>query len=314
MPPEPDFFLLDSRKQITHAVEVKYYPPDRINPRLIAEGIRRLLLHTEMNQFRKAIFIVSVEMPDELRAHLEEEYGCAIVDQRDLVAMAGKSAELLDDLRTLLDINIAGETKRAETVVHHILTNKLLLAPLEQIEREPESEDLCAELKRLPSGNSTWNQFERLATNILKNLFKDDLVGWYEQERTDDGLNRFDLVCRINNEAGGVWRFIAGELGSRYVLFEFENYSDKLEPGTIYTTERYLLEHGKRTVGFLISRAGVTKNTRTAIQGAMRENGKLIIPLDDEDLCHLLHKRASAGDVTPYIYELVDEFLIKLPR
>jgi len=80
--------------------------------------------------------------------------------------------------------------------------------------------------------HSVWNE-------ALKYLFERDLFGWHEQHETEDGLHRRDLVCRILPNAE-VWRLMLTDLKSRYVIFEFKNYSEPITQSEIITTERYL--------------------------------------------------------------------------
>ena len=59
-------------------------------------------------------------------------------------------------------------------------------------------------------------------------------------------------------------------LNTRYVLFEFKNYTGEIKQGQILTTEKYLLEKGLRRVAIIITRVGADKNAITMAQGAMR--------------------------------------------
>ncbi len=56
----------------------------------------------------------------------------------------------------------------------------------------------------------------------------------------------------------------------------------------VYSTEKYLYEKAKRKVCFLISRKGPTENAVVVCQGAMREDGKLILNLDEDMLIDLI--------------------------
>jgi len=168
-------------------------------------------------------------------------------------------------------------------------------------------------LRSLKAGKKTWLKYELLCAEILKELFDNNLNGWHKQKRTDDGLNRFDLICRIT-PISKFWGFLIDDLNSRYALFEFKNYVGKIKQGQVLTTEKYLLTKALRSVAFLISRKGSDKNGLLTIQGAMRENGKLIIPLTDDDLCEMLKLKNKGDDPSDYIFNIVDDFLMELPR
>lgn len=46
------------------------------------------------------------------------------------------------------------------------------------------------------------------------------------------------------------------DIGSRYVIFEFKKYSEKITQKEVITTERYLYPSALRTVAILISPKG----------------------------------------------------------
>lgn len=87
---------------------------------------------------------------------------------------------------------------------------------------------LCSELSNIPSGKTSFRDYEKKCTEILKYLFPTILTGWNEQLRTDDGLNRYDLVCRAK-KGNEFWNLLINEFNSRYIIFEFKNYTDEIK-------------------------------------------------------------------------------------
>lgn len=81
-------------------------------------------------------------------------------------------------------------------------------------------------MKEIARGKKYWRNYEITCEKILRYLFPGDLHGWHKQKRTDDGLNRYDFVCRIKPSTE-FWQFITQHLDSRYIVFEFKNYSEK---------------------------------------------------------------------------------------
>ena len=51
-----------------------------------------------------------------------------------------------------------------------------------------------------------------------------------------------------------------------------------------------------------------------AARGALRENGKLIINLDIEDMCAMLHLKDQGDDHIAILVERVDDMLMMLER
>lgn len=113
---------------------------------------------------------------------------------------------------------------------------------------------------------------------------------------TADTLHRRDLVCRILAKAAGVWRLMLEDLGSRYVVFEFKNYSKSLTQNEIVTTERYLYPSALRKVSIVISHEDCADSAKAVIAGAMREHGKLIIPLSVPEIIDLLNSKDEGSD------------------
>jgi hypothetical protein len=134
---------------------------------------------------------------------------------------------------------------------------------------------------------------------------------WKRQTTTDDELSRFDLICRITSN-DDFWKTIVQSFHSRYILFEFENYSKKIGQNQIYTKERYLFTKALRSVSFIISRIGANEQAITASKGALREQGKLILILNRNDLCKMLELKDNGGSPNDYISQLLDEYLISL--
>jgi len=155
--------------------------------------------------------------------------------------------------------------------------------------------------------------FEDACIAALKYLFETDLHGWHEQSNTDDELHRRDLICRILPNAE-IWKLMLDDLGSRYVIFEFKNYTDPITQKEVVTTERYLYPSALRKLAIMISPKGCAPSADKVIRGAMREGGKLIVSLTVPQIEKLLIAKDDGGDPNTYLFERVDEFLMGLGR
>lgn len=49
-------------------------------------------------------------------------------------------------------------------------------------------------------------------------------------------------------------------------------------------------------------------------QGAMRESGKLMLVLNDDKVCQMLHMKERGEDPTDLLFDVADDFLLSLPR
>lgn len=294
------------------AIEVKYYRTARVRSSLIESAAARVINNGIGRKTDKGMLVISSFLPGDIRLSLEEKFNIIFVDQIDLRTLAAANPSLIDELDALLELGPEFIDKKISSKRRlHDSGVKLSGASSPPVDRK--GTDLCEELKSLKRGGSTWSKYEDICERILKYLFPNDLQGWHKQKSTDGGANRYDFVCRVRPNTE-YWRFIVDHLNSRYVVFEFKNYSEKIKQGQVLTTEKYLLERGLRKVAIMFTRLGADRNATSMMQGAMREHGKLILALDDEIVCKMLHMKEQGEDPTDFLFELTDDFLLSLPR
>lgn len=278
---------------------------------LIEVSAARLSNIIARQQNMRGLIVVSCNLLPEHREVLQQKFGIAFVDRSDLYVWAAKSPELVDELRAILeDQTSPNDTQKGRDITESLAVN---LRPNESTPTDTQGTDLSNNLRSLKRGKATWSEYEKLCDKILKYLFPNDLSGWHTQKRTDDGLNRFDYICRIKATTD-FWKFLLDHLHSRYVLFEFKNHTGPVKQGQILTTEKYLLENGLRRVAIILTRAGADKNAITMTQGAMRENGKLMLILNDDEVCKMLEMKERGEDPTDFLFDIADDFLLSLPR
>lgn len=63
-----------------------------------------------------------------------------------------------------------------------------------------ESEKLIKKLENIEPGREMFSEYEKICIQILKYLFSDDLALWKFQEKTDEDLYRYDMICKIKND------------------------------------------------------------------------------------------------------------------
>jgi hypothetical protein len=309
---EKGFDLLGEMDNERWAIEVKYYRTARAQPTLIEAAANRLVNNGIKAKVQRGMLVVSCILPVELREMLERKLGLTIIDQVDLQYWVATLPALAQELNALIEADPRDPlTYRPSSEDPQSRSKKL-----SESSTPPEAREgtiLCDELKALKRGKAAWAEYEKLCAKILRYLFPNDLQGWHPQKRTDDGLNRFDFVCRVRPTTE-FWNFLIDHLDSRYILFEFKNYSGKIKQGQILTTEKYLLERGLRRAAIILTRAGADPHAIAMTQGAMREQGKLMLIVNDEQVCKMLHMKERGDDPTDCLFELADDFLLSLPR
>lgn len=282
------------------AVEVKYYRPySRPSSEVVQRAIGSVQYHINSTNVTHGLLVVSCTLHsyDQL---LPKDSKIEVWDLDTVISKAENYPEILEKLYNILEL----DKNLTPLELKKILSKNRL-----------EGENLLFDLKSIPIGRKGAYAFESWCIDVLKYLFGEYLTGWHEQSETIDGLNRRDLVCRVKgNSEAEIWELILDTLRSRYVVFEFKNYTDELSQREIITTERYLYPTALRNCAFILSREGTSKNAKSVIQGAMREHGKLIISLDYEDISKMLKGKDNGEDPNVYLFEKVDEFLIGLGR
>lgn len=294
------------------AIEVKYYRTARPQPSLLEAAATRVVNNGIRAQAKKGMLVVSCLLSDSLRDGLERKFGITFIDRVDLRNWAAVSPVLVDELDAVVESK-EGLQEALWPRRHDPASSSVTLDALHLHPEDTRGTDLCGRLKSTKTGKGGWASYEQLCREILNYLFANDLQGWHSQKRTDDGLNRYDFVCRIRPTTE-FWRFLIDHLNSRYVIFESKNYAGAIKQGQILTTEKYLLERGLRRVALVLTRKGADTHAISMAQGAMREHGKLMLIVNDDDVCKMLHMREGGADPSDYLFELADQFLLSLPR
>ncbi|WP_415881288.1 restriction endonuclease [Neptuniibacter sp. QD34_54] len=309
-----DIIATDPTRNDRIAFEVKYTRNPMYPTSALRISSERLIESANAEGIDKAVLIVAADIKPEIKERVENQYKIQILNLDDLLSLASIDLELLGRLVKLREIDLS--ERNLDSNIKSIIQPTIIKSSSDTSsshENEKIGINFIDVLKAIPLGKEGCYKFEDTVSEILQYLFDGDLTGWHQQKRTTDDLHRYDLICRVIDNST-VWKFISLNLDSRYVLFEFKNYKDKIGQSQVYSTEKYLYEKAKRKVCFLISRKGPSKNAVVACQGAMREHGKLILNLDEDMLIDLINSKISGDDPNELLFEKVDKFLMELPR
>ena len=237
-----------------------------------------------------------------------------------------KIKELSNNELIIIDLpNLLYATKSNEKLYNNILG--VLPKRIDKIYEEKgflESETLChgnyienliGELKKCKKGIELFSTYEDICSEILKSVFENDLCLWKKQEKSNQNLYRFDLICRVKEEnRNSFWSIIENYFNSKYVVFEFKNYGSKITQKEIYTTEKYLYAKALRTVAIIIAASGYDENAYWAVKGTLREQGKLIILLTSDDLIKMLKMKSNVENQSDFLVDKLDDLLIELEK
>lgn len=109
-----------------------------------------------------------------------------------------------------------------------------------------------------------------------------------------------------------LWQMLVQHYNSHFVVFEFKNYSKEIDQNLIYITEKYLFDAALRNVAIIISRKGFSKSAKFAAEGCLKEHGKLILSITDDDLVKML--KLKSDEAADYLLEKLEEFLMGISK
>ena len=69
-----------------------------------------------------------------------------------------------------------------------------------------------------------------------------------------------------------------------------------------------------RGVAIIISCHGTDNNAEKAIRGSLRENGKLILGVDNKGLIKMIESKNNGEEPSSYLYDKLDTMLVDLEK
>ena len=312
--------LKGSFHNVNVIVEIKLYTTKLPKLDLLEKACNHLLAKNETEN-SKLLLIVSNFVTPSLKEEVFKKFGVIVWDIVSLFALSYNHAELyykLENILTQAFRQTVEEFILVEKGAKELILSSFLAANPSKWHKHAVSKGsiLCKELKAIVPGVTTAREYEEKCVEILKYLFdnKTDLTLWALQNTTDDDLNRNDLLCRIVSYERSFWEELSNDFHTRYVVFEFKNYTKKIKQTQIFTTEKYLFLTALRSVSIIIARVGADDNALKAAKGALKEAGKLIVVIDNIDLCKMLTLKDNGDEPTIVLRNRIDEILIKLNR
>ncbi|MER9056988.1 hypothetical protein [Mesorhizobium sp. M0910] len=283
------------------AVEFKMFRWQKDWQRHVRDAISHIHGIVRTEGFDGGIVIVSLDISDQALAELKSTAApeVQIWGLGTLRSLAEKDDALADALEELVSETVldgdSGIRGNVDT-------------------QSPTGWKLASRLRQIPAGKEGWSDFEKYCEQAIRFLFAAELSNLSSQQRTDDKLNRMDLIGRIKSDRGSFWSMIAADFSSRYIVFDAKNYHEPIGQAEIQITEKYLFSKGLRTVAILVARSGADESARKSAETILRENGKFILVINLDDLCHML-TGADAGDPPENrLFERMDEMLMKMGR
>lgn len=299
-----------------YGVETKIYRSRRIPISTIKNSLIQLQYNIQNNKYKGGVLVSTANIEPQIREELKKEFMIEIFDRGILISLASRNENLRNELELiLLELSQSGQEDIYNGVFSAPDKYKMEFIDLKKtnLSQVHKGKVLCEELTALSAGKKTAKEYEIQCEKILKYIFENDFSNWQNQTSTADTLHIFDLIAKISS-TNDFWKLLARDFHSRFVVFEFKNYKKKIKQGQVYSTEKYLYKTALRNIAIILTRDGAEKNAITAMEGSLRESGKLIISLDQKDICMMLTMKDNGDDPNTYLTEKIDSILMKLSR
>lgn len=301
--------ILATKDDTRYLIEVKYSRKNYAPTSSLYDAACRLKVILDKQVVPSiAILVVGTKLKTNLRMKIESIDNIIILDIENLLFLVQDNDSLKSKLLSILDFSVNDFLPEKPNVQLFDLKERPICQPIRQ-------GDLLKERITNWENSNGNTEYENLCYETLNYLFDNELALWHRQQTSNADLYRFDLICKIKDgEVSGLWSTILQCFNSKYIIFEFKNYAEKITQKEIYTTDKYLYLKALRGVAIIVSCKGTSSNADKAIRGTLRENGKLILSISNSDLLKMIDIKMSEGIPADYLYTKFDELLIDLEK
>lgn len=295
-PAEPD----------TTVVDAKFYRSKRLDSSLFRNAMEELKKFRDAKKAKGAVLILTAELSDAHRAEAQKN-GILVWDLGDIVQSAAKTPTLSDNLSDLLRDGDPGVLGREQFATELAILDEQ--SP--RAKNKSEGARLIAELDQTKPGKEGARKFEQLCDKAIRYVFAEQFQRWITQIHVEDGFNRPDLIARLVPKHE-YWTTLAEDFRTRYVVFSFLNDADPVVQGEILSAERHLFTGALRSVGIIVSRAGIDPGARKACHMVLRQSGKLILCLTLAELKEMLQAKDAGDEYNELLIDRTAELLTDL--
>jgi hypothetical protein len=301
----PDLVAADPKTRGAVLVEVKIWRSPRIERPVLRNAIAALAANVRAAKAEKGILIVPVPL-DPVPAGLSANgVPIEVWDLRKLSNLASGDVELTNSLADFL--------REAEISARDLPPDMISFMDVNWQGSSTGGRTLANSLQSSTAGVDSAKEFERLCEEAVKLLFGEEFRGWSRQASVEGGFHRLDLIARLVPRHI-FWRDLATDFHTRYVVFEFKNYTGPIGQDQIFTTEKYLFPTALRSIAINIARNGADDGAREAAKGGLRESGKLILIISLDDLVAMLEGFDAGDDPHNLLFQCLDGMLTDLGR
>ncbi len=299
--------MISSYNNKKYIFEFKTYRTERASSSLIEKSAYTFL--EMVKELKKDeynfIMVVTCKVETELKKEILNKTNIEIWDISNLLYLCSNSQPLMQELSLYIPFPII-DIKREKTILFNKESETINKANIES--HYDKYENLLKECK---SGKEDEKKYEEICTEIINYLFETEFFQKSTQHKTGDNLFRMDMICSLKGTTE-FWRFLMQFLNTKFIVFEYKNYTEKISQNIIFITSKYLHPMALRNVAFIISRHGLDTNANTIVTSKIKDEKKLIISLTDEDLLIMVALKDSGKEPSDYLLEKVENLLMSI--
>ena len=274
----------------TYCIEIKFMNNKNRAPlSLYKKAITKLINATDKKS-GIPVFVVSGLLERKEKEFLKQREDVQILDISNLLYSVEDNDKLTNQLISFLPYSVMD------------IVSQKCFVKIDSLQHGGYAKSLIKELELINAGRDDFNKYEDVCMKILQYIFEDDLTLWLSQAKSNEDLYRFDCLCRIkNNNEKEFWTILERYFNTKYIVFEFKNYSEKISQREIYTTERYLYAKALRKLNLLTRTLSINRS-HPYVANYMDSNSN-IIPLESMVITEVLTES--------HLYELsLDESMV----
>lgn len=200
---------------------------------------------------------------------------------------------------------------KKSTKVHHV--NSADKKYSENEIKQKNETILEAKLDFCDPGKKSWREYEDICLSIIDYLFRESFRNYDRiiQSRNENGLDIKDLIIP-NRSNYPFWNEVRTDYSARNIVFEFKNYDKKIGKDQLVQTSNYLKKKTYGRFAIIFSRKGLSESGLTEQLELLRDDDKIIISLNDEDLIQLIREKSKGNNAENLLEKLKTEIELKM--
>ena len=288
-------FLVEQEGGPPWLVQVKLVRNERMPISVLRSAVLDLQSGLITMKAQKAVLIVSVPIPAQVRAQLPHVPEVEIWDAARLDALLQRQPRVRNAYAAYVS---------STQTFDSLLKGKAPTA-------EDQGATLVVELESVQAGAKSWKQYEELCVKILNFGFIPPLREPRVQSRSHDGLDRRDAIYPIGS-GHAFWDSVKYQHSARMVVVEFKNYKTPIGQKEVESLQQYLMSSAMRSFGIICSRTHPSKSALKARRRAWMASSNLILFLSDLDLQEIVRARTDDQDTSRVLESQMEDFFITL--